>query len=370
MICPAPYRLGISAVATHLPAWSLSNAWFGDAMPRKFVHHTGIESRPISWEGEAVMAQRAIANLVAHTGCDLRDCAGLIFVSPSFVPIAVARHYLDAGRLENERLYRAARHVVRRLGIADCPVTALNWFCSGYSKALAIACRRAQCSLRMSPHQFLIIATASRISRITDYGNPQTAPLFGDMATATLLTRMDNPKHPPHFEVLFADAEKQRAGGVFFNFELHRDVLLPTFEGGREVARERLVYSLDGMGIADAAPRAMSSALGKALDATGIGHDDVRFVVPHQAGTGIVRLTSLRLEQMGIRGEVVNGLTSRVGNVSSSSIPFALHEMWPRLDGVIACPTAAVGEPGQPEVSQGCVLLQTTSAHRTAASAA
>ena len=144
---------------------------------------------------------------------------------------------------------------------------------------------------------------------------------------------------------------------------------LPSLKGGKTRTSQRLVFSLDGMGIADAAPRAMSSAVGQALQAKRLRPEDVRYVIPHQAGTSIVRLATMKLEQLGIRGEVVNGLTSQVGNVSSSSIPYAFKQMWNRLEGTIACPTAAVGTPGKAEVSQGCILLETTPIHRRAAMA-
>ena len=87
--------LGISAIATYEPPWVLGNEWFGDTIPRKFVHHTGIESRPISLEDEVTMGVRVVRNLQRETGCDLNDCAALVFVSPSFVPPSVARRYLD-----------------------------------------------------------------------------------------------------------------------------------------------------------------------------------------------------------------------------------------------------------------------------------
>jgi hypothetical protein len=71
----------------------------------------------------------------------------------------------------------------------------------------------------------------------------------------------------------------------------------------------------------------------------------------------------MKLETAGIRGEVVNGLTQHIGNVSSCSIPYALKKNWPRLSSFIACPTAAVGSPGAKEVSQGCILLRATPLH-------
>ena len=124
------------------------------------------------------------------------------------------------------------------------------------------------------------------------------------------------------------------------------------------------------MGIADAAPRAMADATAKALQATGIAPEDVAFVVPHQAGAGIVRLTAMTLDRIGVRGEVINGLTREIGNVSSSSVPYALKQNWWRLSDTIVCPTAGVGGPGQAQVSQGCIILQATKAHALAGRAA
>jgi 3-oxoacyl-[acyl-carrier-protein] synthase III len=355
--------LGISAISIYEPPWVLGNEWFGDTIPRKFVHHTGIESRCVSLEDEVTMAIRAVRNMQRDTGCDLKDCAAVVFASPSFVPLKVARQLLDPERAEQERLRRAARQVVRRLGIPECRAIGLNWFCSGYSRAIAVACRRLLPRLRLAQDQFILVITASRISRITDYGCKQTGALFGDLATVTLLARTDNRTHPVHFNVLYADAEKLPAEAPYFNFQMRNSVLVPRAGGGTEHADVRLVFSLDGMGIADVAPRAMSSAAAKALQLTGIRAEDVRFVVPHQAGTGIVRFTGMKLESCGIRGELINGLTQQIGNVSSCSIPYAMKKTWQRLSGIVACPTAAVGSPGIAEVSQGCILLQATPLH-------
>src|SRR3954451_969541 len=91
-------RLAISAISTYEPPWVLGNEWFGDTIPRKFVHHTGIESRPISLEDEVTMGLRAVRQLQLETGCALEDCAAIVFASPSFVPLEVARQYYDVER--------------------------------------------------------------------------------------------------------------------------------------------------------------------------------------------------------------------------------------------------------------------------------
>ncbi len=359
---PAP-ALGIAAIAIHEPAWTLENGWFGDAMPRKFAHHTGIEARKISLEDEATMGLRAVRRLQRETGCDLGKCRGVLVVAPASIPPSVAHRHLDPMAAAGERPSTAARQIVRSLGIPRCRAVGINWFCCGYARALALVARRWAPRLELTDDEFLIVVVATRISRITDYGCRQTGGLFGDMASATLVAPATSRRHPVHFTILHADAEKQPAERPTFDFLVRPRVPVPVPGGGTGEDPERLVYSLDGMAIAEIAPRAMAAAVGKALAATGRSGSDVRFVVPHQAGTGIVRFTGMKLEEHGVAAEIVNGLTRHTGNVSACSIPYALERTWGRLSGLVACPSAAVGSPGRPEVLAGCVLLQSTPHH-------
>ena len=355
--------LGISAIAIHQPAWEVGNAWFGDAMPRKFAQHTGIEARGISVDDEVTMGLAAVRKIQRETGANLAACRGILFVSPSFIPPSAARRFLSPAAAANERPGRAARQIARALGAPRCRTVGINWFCCGYSRALALVSRRWAPRLVLGHDEYLLVVVATRISRITDFACRQTGGLFGDMASATLVAPLTSRRHPVHFEILHAHAEKQPAEKPTFDFHVQPVVPVPAPGGGTAEERERIVYSLDGMAIAEIAPRAMSAAVATALSATGHAGSDVNFVVPHQAGSGIVRFTGMKLEEYGVAGELVNGLTSRTGNVSACSVPHALHETWGRLTGLIACPTAAVGAPGKPEVLAGCVLLRSTPHH-------
>lgn len=358
-----PAALGISAISIDQPAWELENGWFGGTIPRKFTQHTGIEARAISLEDEVTMGIRAVRRLQRESGANLADCRGIVFVSPSFVPPSVARRHLPPQEAARERPGRAARELARELGLRNCRTIGLNWFCCGYSRAFALVTRRWAPRLSLDREGFLLVVVASRISRITDYGCTTTGGLFGDMASATILAPMASRRQPVHFEIIRADAAKRPVDRPAFDFHLRRDVAVPALDGARTLVPSRLVYSLDGMTIADLAPRAMSAAVVESLAAAGLHPADVDHVVPHQAGTGIVRFTGMKLDEAGVGGELVNGLTRRTGNVSACSIPHALEASWSRLRGIVACPTAAVGSPGRPEVLQGCILLRSTAHH-------
>ena len=370
MIPDTSQTIGISAIATYEPPWVLGNDWFQSLLPRKFVEHSGIVSRHISQEDEITMGVRAVENLRKETHCNLNDCVAVVFAASSLFSLAVAGKSPNRKRALRKYSRIAAKHFCQRLGFPALPVFSINWGCSGYSRAMAIVERFVVPTMPLRPHQFILVVTVNRTSKIVDFGCKQTAPVFGDMAQATLLARVDSPQHPVHFALVHAAAENRPVGGVFFDFHWRENVLVPTPDGGRRSLPRRLVFSLNMMGIADAAPRAMADAAASALQTAKIRPEDVQYVVPHQAGAGIVRLTAMTLDRIGVRGEVINGVTRDVGNVSSSSVPYALKQNWSRLGGTIVCPTAGVGGPGQAQVSQGCVILRATRTHALAGRAA
>ena len=304
------------------------------------------------------MAADCVRQLVSKTECDLRDCAGLIFVTPSFVPMHVANRYMNREQARKEQPTRAAHQLAELLEIAPRRVAGMNGFCSGYAKAFSFAKQRFISSIGLKSTEFILVITSNRISRITDYGCRQSGALFGDMATASLLSRTDSEKYPVKFKLVDACYSKKGVSRAYFDFSMKENVLVPTAEGGRDVEPERLVFSMDGMGIADTAPRAMAASADELLNANGVEPSEIQHIVPHQAGNGIIRLASMKFEQLGLTADVVNGFAKNIGNVSSGSVPFALRKLWSELSGYVLCPVAAVGSPGRPEVSQGCLLFE------------
>ncbi len=350
--------IGISAVESYRPTWSLGNDWYQPAMPRKFAQHTGILTRGIAEEDEVLLGVRAMEALCRERSLRLADCAGLVVTCPSLIPARVARRFLSPTAARREQPMRVAGAMAEQLGIAPRRILGINSFCSGYARAMALVLQTLGARRGLHPDEFVLVVTTNRISRITDFGCPQAGALFGDLATATLISRCDSQRYPVRFELLDANYRKLPAAQAYFDFDLRQNVLVPTRMGGKSFEPERLVFRLDGMGIADTAPRAMADAAASLLASNRLTPDQVRFVVPHQAGAGIVRFTQMKLEAAGISAEVINGLTRDTGNVSSGSVPYALQRYWGQLHGTILCPVAAVGAPGVPEVSQGCILLR------------
>ena len=200
------------------------------------------------------------ADLTDGPVSNLDDCAAVVFVSPSFIPMAIANRYWDRERAREEQLVRAANRFTEALDIRPRSVVGINSFCSGYARALGLVKNKLLPAISLSDNEFVLVVTASRISRITDFSCKQSGALFGDFATATILSRCDSYKYPVSFEVVDAIFQKRQVPRPMFDFTMREDVLVPTPDGGREIESERLVFSMDGMGIADVAPRAMASS--------------------------------------------------------------------------------------------------------------
>ena len=131
-----------------------------------------------------------------------------------------------------------------------------------------------------------------------------------------------------------------------FDYQLRENVIVPTAAGGRGIEPRRVVFSLNMMGLGNRPALAMADATAKAIQATGIQPEEVDFVVPHQAGTSVVGLTAMRLEQLGIRGEVINGLTRNVGNISSSVSALRLEAELAAIAGHDRLPNSRGGQTG------------------------
>jgi 3-oxoacyl-[acyl-carrier-protein] synthase-3 len=213
-------------------------------------------------------------------------------------------------------------------------------------------------AVELQPDEFVLLVTTSRISHITDYECPETSGLFGDMATATMISRSDSQRYPVRLELTAASTDRLPTNRPFFDFVSRNDVPVPTTDGGKQIQGKRIVFTLDGMGVADSASRAMAAASMEMAQQLGLSPGDIDFIIPHQAGSAIVRLAEMKMRDEGFTGEVVNGMANQIGNVSSGSIPYAIHRKWQDLHGNILCPVASVGRPGKPFVTAGCIALR------------
>ncbi|QDV36698.1 thiamine pyrophosphate-dependent enzyme [Tautonia plasticadhaerens] len=188
----------------------------------------------------------------------------------------------------------------------EVPAYDLAAACSGYLFGLANAFDFTQAR----PDSRVLLLTAEALSPLADPGDFDTAILFGDAATATVVL---GPDAPP--------------GGVPTLGRLRRPVLSSRGEPGeilRVPAGGDGFLAMDGLRVYAEAVRRMISLLGSACEADGVSPGELDLIVPHQANARIINDIRMRLGLDPGRAFVH---LRDVGNTSSSSIPLALADL-------------------------------------------
>jgi 3-oxoacyl-[acyl-carrier-protein] synthase III len=216
------------------------------------------------------------------------------------------------------------------------------------------------------------LVTVGRTSKFTNFGASDTGALFGDFATATLITHRENPLHPPRLllrhastalaETRLLSPDAALLGEALFDYQRRTNVLTPKADGGDEFVPDRLCWTMDGMGVMYAAGPAMAGAVDRALAGLNIDAGGIEWLLGHQPGRKVMERAALGLREQGYRGQLPLDLTATTGNVSCSSIPHALSSHWDQLEGLIACPAIGMYAPGSRFMSQGCLVFQAVAA--------
>ena len=293
-----PRLVGLSSIATALGSDAFTNEALAARFPGKsadaVLQRTGIESRRRLAADESVLTLGvdAARALLRHEGITLEDVDALICCTTTPLTImpstaCLILHALDPGR--------------------ELPAHDVYAACTGYLYALASAFDYT-CA---HPKARVLVVTTETISRVIDPDDFGTAILFGDAASATLVTGRERDASP--------------------RFHMRRPVVSAKGEPGqllRLSARDATPLSMDGLLVyCEAVPR-MIAMLGRACDEAGLTLDDLRWVVPHQANGRIVQ--DMR-KKLGLDVDRVFCNIRTLGNTSSSSIPVALAE----LDGTL-----------------------------------
>lgn len=274
-------RVTNEEISRMCPTWS----------PADIVKRTGISTRPWLGEGETVLslAVDACGKLFARSrvrpeDIDLILCATgtPIYNTPAMATLI--HHELAAG---NEGW------MVQAFDISAA--------CSGYLYGLQIAYD----FLQSRPEARVLLVTAEALSPKTDTSDPNTAPIFGDAATATLLAAGGN------------------LGGV--TNRVQRPVLSASGESGEYLrvpcGGDEKIF-MDGKKVFVEAVRGMMLMLDYACREAGTTPEKLDLIVPHQANQRIINAVRQKLK---LTEDRVFSNIRDLGNTSSSTIPLCLE---------------------------------------------
>ena len=163
--------------------------------------------------------------------------------------------------------------------------------------------------------QKVLLIGADKMSSIIDYTDRTTCIIFGDGAGAALFE--------PNNEGLGLQDEYLRSDGVGRNF-LKMDAggsLLPASEETVK-NRQHFIYQ-DGKSVFKFAVTNMADSAAKIMERNNLSHEDVDWLIPHQANKRIIDATSNR---MGLDDSKVMMNIQRYGNTTSATLPLLLSD--------------------------------------------
>ena len=285
------------------------------------VKRTGIESRPIVGPDQTAlsMAVEAAAAALAAEGLSLDDLSGIVChtTTPPLNTPSMACMVLSG--LDDRR--RAADP---SLAPAEAVVYDVNAACSGWLYALDAAFN----TVRDDPSCAVLVVTTEALSRVVDPTDFDTAILFGDAATATVV-RGSAAVAGQGGTVGLPAGSMMLTKPVLSGKADPGRVLTVGFEGGGHV-------QMDGKRVFVEGVRAMTEMVNRAFTASGREFEDLDWLVPHQANRRIFDAVRKKLD---VPAEKVIDQITHCGNTSSSSIPLAIARAL--ADG------SATFEPGQ-----------------------
>ncbi len=185
----------------------------------------------------------------------------------------------------------------------------VNAACSGYMYAL----QSAFDFLTNAPDKKVIVITAETLSPMVNMDDQKTMALFGDAATASLVSC------------------EQRPGNV--ELKLNRPFLSATGVEDKVLYVPNMgsgeVIEMEGLTVFKLAVRKMIDVLDSACQERGIPLDDLDKIVPHQANERIIE--AIRKTIKFPADKMFNHIKD-YGNTSSNTIPIALCELVPTLE--------------------------------------
>ena len=166
----------------------------------------------------------------------------------------------------------------------------------------------------------VLLIGADKMSSILDYTDRTTCIIFGDGAGAVLFE--------PNFEGLGLQDEYLRSDGSgreFLRIEAGGS-LMPS---SQETVKNKLHYVYqDGKSVFKFAVSNMADVAAKIMERNNLTHDDVDWLIPHQANKRIIDATAKRME---LEDSKVMMNIERYGNTTSATLPLLLSDYESKL---------------------------------------
>jgi 3-oxoacyl-[acyl-carrier-protein] synthase-3 len=208
-------------------------------------------------------------------------------------------------------------YLQRKLGIPGVPAIDIRNQCSGFLYGLSVA----DAWVRMGQYKRVLLVGAEVHSTGMDFDNGvgrDLAVLFGDGAGAVILGPVEDNGRGVLTTHLFADgnyAEQlwcESDASAHFPRISHADL-----DAGKQYPR------MNGREVFRHAVTRMPESVRTALEANGLGIEDVSLLIAHQAN---LRINEYVQKQLSLRDDQVYNNIDRFGNTTAATLPIAIDE--------------------------------------------
>lgn len=251
---------------------------------------TGIRQRHIAADGELTsdLALAASRRALEKAGCDGGDIDIIVLATAT----------------PDNTFPATATKVQAALGMTGGAAFDIQAVCTGFIYALAMADNM----IRLGQANRALVIGAEVFSRILDWEDRGTCVLFGDGAGAVVLEATEGGERGILSTHLFSDGRNYNSLFV---------------DGGPGSTGTAGYLRMAGKEVYRHAVVRMAESVDRALEANGLSHHDLDWLVPHQANLRIIESTGRKLE---LPMEKVIVTVDRQANTSAATIPLALAE--------------------------------------------
>jgi 3-oxoacyl-[acyl-carrier-protein] synthase-3 len=292
-------EIGIRSIGTAVPKKILTNSELEkmvDTTDEWIMVRTGIKERRI------LGADETMAGLVvkaAQIACERSA------VNPKSLD------FIISATIAPDRITPAqAYEVANQLGTEKAFCFDLNAACTGFIYGLAVA----ESFLKTRSVKAGLVTAGEQLSKFVDYTDRASCILFGDGASATVVTN-DRPDH------LILRTE------IGSNPSMAEDVVIG---GVNDLINNRLseyYFRQNGKTVFKFAVNIIKELYDSVPRKAGLTPEQIRYVIPHQANIRIIEAAK----------DIAVGKTEFIcniehyGNTSSTSIPLAMNDYWERF---------------------------------------
>lgn len=291
----------ITAVGSYVPEYRLTNdilATMVDTNDEWITSRTGIKERRIlkdADKGTSYLAIKAAEDLIKKSGINPEEIDA-VFVATATPDMPVAA---------------TAVYVATQIGAINAFGYDLQAACSSFLYGMSTAAAY----IETGRYKKVLLIGADKMSSIIDYTDRATCIIFGDGAGAVLFE--------PNEEGLGLQDEVLRSDGVgrdFLRIEAGGSITPASHETVDQ--GKHFVYQ-DGKTVFKYAVSNMADVSARIMERNNLTHDDVNWLVAHQANRRIIDATAQR---MGVDDSKVLINIERYGNTTSATLPLVLSD--------------------------------------------